>query len=456
MALDAIIAYKHEQLRSKAAHIEAMRKTVAKCTRSLQKALTADHAAFIFEIKPSSPSKGVIRERADIESIADIYAPFASVISVLADEKFFGGSLSNVQRVSERVACPVLAKDVVVSPLQIIEARAHGAHAVLLMLSVLDDQTYAECATTAHELGMDCITEVHDKTEMDRANQFAAPIIGINNRNLKTLAIDLATTEKLAPLAHKDAMVIAESGISTRAQIKKFAPLVRGFLIGTALMQAKRIDLALRDLLFGRIKICGLTKNEDAQAAFNKGAYYGGINFARQSKRVVNVNEAHAIMKDVPLVFGGVFVNQSIDEVTAIAEQLKLSFVQIHGDETDDYLMHLRERLPKPVEIWRAVRVKNAASLMQQTTADRILLDRFHDSGYGGTGMAFDWSMLRDKKQGHYILAGGITPKNVNEADSYAPFAIDIASGVEDGDPRKKSLQKIDELFLHLRPRGCS
>ena len=456
MALDAIIAYKHEYLRSKAAQIDAMRCSVTKAEQSLIKSLMQEHASIICEIKPASPSKGVIRAQADIDAIADIYAPFANAISVLADEKFFGGSLANVQKVARRVSCPVLAKDVVVSPQQIIEARAFGAHAVLLMLSVLDDETYRACAKTAQDLGMDFITEVHDESEILRANNFAAPIIGINNRNLKTLSIDMTTTERLAPMAHENAVVIAESGIKERAQIKKLAPLVHGFLIGTSLMQAERIDLALRELVFGRVKICGLTNKNDADTAYRAGAYYGGLNFAQQSKRAVQMEDAQMIVQGSPLVFGGVFVNQSIDEVCTTAEQLNLAFVQIHGDETKDYLVDLRKRLPTGVEIWRAVRVKNEASVPDHTDADRILLDGFDENNYGGSGKAFDWAILRKAKPNHFIIAGGIRPDNAAIADSFAPFAIDIASGVEDGEPRKKSAALINELFLHLRPRGCS
>lgn len=456
MALDAIVAYKHELLRTKAAHLNSLRTTVSQSDRSLRAALTRDHASFILEIKPASPSKGVIRPDVDILQIAKTYAPFAQAISVLADEKFFGGSLTNVQRVAASVQCPVLAKDVVVSPLQIFEARAFGAHAVLLMLSVLDDETYRECVNVARHLNMDYITEVHDESEMDRANFLEAPIIGINNRNLKTLAIDIATTERLAPRAHHNALVISESGINERSQIKRFAPIVHGFLIGSALMQALRIDIALRELIFGRVKICGLTNREDAFAAYDAGAIYGGLNFWHHSKRVVSVDEAMHIMEGVPLIFGGVFVNQNIDEIINTVKQLGLAFVQLHGDESDAFLLDLRNQLSPEVQIWRAVRVQDANSIPRTHTADRLLLDAFCAHDIGGTGTSFDWSLLCEHSPENFILAGGIKPENVARADEYGPFALDIASGVEDGDVRRKSREKINQLFFHLRPRGKS
>lgn len=456
MALDEIISYKKSLLQAKKSAIDALRHNVKPTKKSLYAALCQDRCSFIFEIKPSSPSKGVIRAQADVGAIADIYAPFADAISVLADEKFFGGSLANVGKVASAHKCPVLCKDVVVSPLQIIEARSYGADAVLLMLSVLDDETYKTCADLAADLNMGIITEVHDEKEMVRACKLDARIIGINNRNLRTLEVDITTTERLAPLAKKDVLLIAESGISTRGQVKKLAPQVQGFLIGTALMQAERIDLALRCLLFGRVKICGITRGEDAQAAYEAGAYYGGLNFAEHSKRRLSLDEAAAIMPEAPLVWGGVFVNQSVAEVGTIAKRLGLAFVQIHGDENEEYLADLRTILPSSIEIWRAIRVKNEKSIPNVKGANRIVLDSFSEHGYGGTGKPFDWSILDRAGMANVILAGGINAQNICLADEYAPFAIDIASGVEDGNPRQKSRARINEIFDKLKIRGGS
>ncbi len=455
MALNDIVAYKKALIKEKASSIEALKEGLKSADRSLIAALNQDRASFIFEVKPASPSKGVIRANADIGSIAEIYALFADAISVLADEKFFGGSLKNIQRVASLVKCPVLAKDVVVDPLQIIEARAYGAHAVLLMLSVLDDETYRDCVKVATDLNMDFITEVHTKEEMERANKFSARIIGINNRNLKTLEIDLAVTANLAPRAHKDALVISESGISLRSQINKLLPHADGFLVGSALMSAERIDLAVRELLFGRVKICGITNGEDAKAAYAAGAYYGGINFYQNSKRHVAAEDAEQIVKSAPLLWGGVFVNSAIEEVIRVAHRLKLNFVQIHGDESEDYLSDLRKQLPAHVEIWRALRVNDASSLPTCPDAERIVLDSLRDGAYGGTGTSFDWTTLNKQDSDRFILAGGINSANVKAADELGVFALDIASGVEDADPRKKSHKKLNEIFSELRPRGC-
>jgi indole-3-glycerol phosphate synthase / phosphoribosylanthranilate isomerase len=300
---------------------------------------------------------------------------------------------------------------------------------------------------------MNVITEVHTIQEMARAKELESSIIGINNRNLKTLTIDLNTTNTLLPLASKNALLISESGFSKRSELKLLSGKVRGFLIGSSLMQAERIDLAMRELLFGRVKICGLTNREDALYAYASGAYYGGLNFSSRSKRRVSLSEAQAIKKDVPLVWGGIFVNQPQDEVVEIAKILNLDFVQVHGDETEAYMEALKLRLINTCEVWRSLRITHQLSTSLPKVADRILLDNYDSKEFGGTGQAFDWSMLENVTERHqYVIAGGINPANVVTASELLPFALDIASGVEEGNPRKKSLEKIHELFLRLWP----
>lgn len=449
MALFDIVRYKQELVREKTPLIESYKKNLSPTNKSLAKALTKDRAVFICEIKPASPSRGVIRQNVDVVGIAKVYAPFADGISVLADEKFFGGSLNNVKAVSEAQPRPVLCKDVVVSPLQIFEARYFGADAVLLMLSVLNDDEYRACLQVATELAMDVITEIHDEEELARAKKLGASIIGINNRNLKTLAVDVATTERLVPLITEKKLVISESGIATRSAVKQLSGQVNGFLIGSALMAAERIDLALRELVFGRVKICGLTNRDDARLAYEAGAYYGGINFSKESKRRVAVDEAHSIMDSVPLKFGGVFVNQPLDEVCRACEKLKLDFVQLHGDEPESYLRELRGRVA--CEVWQVIRVGKKLSRAKSEYAHRVLYDTFSPREFGGSGQVFDWAQLDLLEVNHSIIAGGITPENVRGIDALMPFAIDIASGVEDDNPRKKSPARIDALFNQLR-----
>ncbi len=154
MALETIILYKNQFVAEKADKIKAYANSVKVSTRDFLSAIKETPVAFICEIKLASPSQGLIRRDVDISDVARIYEPFANAISVLADEKFFMGSLDNVRRVSEVQSRPVLCKDIVVSPWQIYEARFYGADAVLLMLSVIDDEMYRQCEAIAQKLNI--------------------------------------------------------------------------------------------------------------------------------------------------------------------------------------------------------------------------------------------------------------------------------------------------------------
>jgi indole-3-glycerol phosphate synthase/phosphoribosylanthranilate isomerase len=449
--LDQIIAHKQQVVTSRTSDINAYKNTLNPSKKCMLEALKKHKRAFICEIKLASPSLGLIKKNADISEIARIYEPFADAMSVLAEEKFFLGALANVKKISDEQACPVLCKDIIVSPLQVYEARYYGADAILLMLSVIDDKTYKKCEEVARKLDMDIICETHTAEEISRANNLGARIIGINNRNLANLQIDLETTMRLRPLVHKQALVVAESGFVNHQQILRYAGVVDGFLVGTSLMRAPRIDLALRELVFGRVKICGLTNAHDARLAYDYGAYYGGLNFSNLSKRRISKEEAKVIIKSAPLSYGGVFVNQPIDEVLDRAQELKLDFVQLHGEEAQDYIRELRRLLPPDCEIWKAFRVKNQIPVLENNNADLILFDTFSAETYGGTGEVFNWELCKAYNGQKFGLAGGLNPSNIHAASLHNAFMLDIASGAEESDCRRKSPQKLAQIFAALR-----
>lgn len=450
--LDRIIAYKHQWVKEHEREINLYQSQAMPSSKSFLSALKQNPTAYICEIKLASPSQGIISRDINISQVASIYQPFANAISVLADERFFMGSLANVKKISQEQKCPILCKDIVVSPLQIWQARIYGADAVLLMLSVLDDETYRQCEKIAIKLNMAVICEVHSEEEIMRAAGLKAKIIGINNRNLKTLDIDLATTDRLLKLAPFGSYLISESGFVSHQQIRSYRGRVQAFLVGTSLMRSPRIDLALRELIFGRVKICGLTNNKDAMLAYNYGAYYGGLNFSTQSPRCVSLEEAKAIMKDVPLSFGGVFVNQALDEVISISRTLNLDFIQLHGDEEKDYINQLRDDISPDCQIWRALSLRENMSVTVSRKVDVLVFDHKDGYRYGGTGQRFDWSLLKNLPLGlRFAVAGGINSENICEADSLGAFIIDIASGSEDDHPRQKSASQLEKIFKHLR-----
>jgi indole-3-glycerol phosphate synthase len=209
--------------------------------------------AIIAEVKKASPSRGVIRADFAPLELAQTYATNgAAAISILTERRFFQGSLEYLQLIRENVALPLLRKDFLFDPYQVYEARAFGASAILLIVAILSDQQLIELSTLARELGLDCLVEVHDEAEVDRALACEVQLLGINNRDLRTFHTTLETTERLIRLVPPDITVVSESGLSRSDQLTRLeAQGVRAFLIGETLMAAPDPGVPLRILLRG-------------------------------------------------------------------------------------------------------------------------------------------------------------------------------------------------------------
>lgn len=260
MILDEIVAHKrHEVVAAKARMTEAeLRSRISDLeepprgfARALKDSRDSGWTTIIAEVKKGSPSKGVIRPDFDPLGIAETYAAGgATCLSVLTDERFFLGHLRYLALIREQVRLPLLRKDFVCDPYQVVEARWAGADAVLLIAAMLDLPQLQDFAACARELGLDVLLEVHDEAELETALQTDCELIGINNRDLRTFVTDLATTERLLPLMPPGRFVVAESGIYGRADIERLQAAGAGaFLIGESLMRETDIEAKLRKLL---------------------------------------------------------------------------------------------------------------------------------------------------------------------------------------------------------------
>lgn len=427
--------------------LESFQHRLTPSTRDFYQALSGPETLFILECKKASPSKGVIREDFDPAAIADIYRHYAAAISVLTDEKYFHGSFDYLTTVSERVTQPVLCKDFIVDAYQIYLARLYQADACLLMLSVLSDEAYIELAAVAHSLNMGVLTEVSNEAELERAIALKARVVGINNRDLRDLSITLDRTRQLAPRLPEGVTVISESGIDNYRQVRELSQYASGFLIGSALMGEARLELAVRRVLLGENKVCGLTREEDARAAFDAGAVYGGLIFVPESPRYIHSDRAAEIMAAAPLRYVGVFRNQPVSEVSATAQSLQLAAVQLHGDEDQAYITALREILPDSVAIWKALRVDTRLPDRDLQQVDRYLFD----NGQGGSGQSFNWDLLAGQPGlSQVLLAGGLNADNCLRAAQAGCAGLDFNSGVERA-PGIKDANKLAAVFRTLR-----
>ncbi|NBD21667.1 indole-3-glycerol phosphate synthase TrpC [Aquabacterium fontiphilum] len=260
--LQKIVAVKHEEIalalktRSLAdvrAQAEARNRELADVrdfVGALRAKVAAGQAAVIAEVKKASPSKGVLREHFVPADIARSYAQHgAACLSVLTDERFFQGCEAYLKQARDACSLPVLRKDFMVDAFQVYDARAMGADCILLIAACLDDAQMRDLEALAHELGMAVLVEVHDGDELDRALKLKTPLVGINNRNLRTFEVTLDTTVGLLPRVPADRLLVTESGILGRADVQRMRDAnVHAFLVGEAFMRQPDPGAALAQL----------------------------------------------------------------------------------------------------------------------------------------------------------------------------------------------------------------
>ena len=253
--LDKILANKKREVEKhkQAVRLTSLLECIARRNEPLvfASAIKGERIKLIAEVKKASPSKGLLRPYFDPMELARTYAENgAAAISVLTDSEYFQGSLEHLAAIREMVSVPLLRKDFIYDEYQLYESAAYGADAVLLITAILEPAQLSKMLMLSRSLGLGCLVEVHNEGELKKALASGAEIIGINNRNLKTFEVDINTTQRLRPLVPSDRIVVSESGINKREQVKKLEAWgVDAVLIGEALVTAKKIPNKIKELM---------------------------------------------------------------------------------------------------------------------------------------------------------------------------------------------------------------
>ncbi|PWT96152.1 MAG: indole-3-glycerol-phosphate synthase TrpC [Candidatus Melainabacteria bacterium] len=248
--LAEIVAHKKVEVerRERLVSMEALHAQISLADGRFKTALAGDQIQLICEIKPKSPSAGVLRGELQLEPLVESYNRHASAISVLTDEKYFGGSIELLRRVRSLSPLPLLCKDFIIHPYQCFEARLAGADAVLLIAKILDDYQIKTLYGQIVGLGMVPAVEIQNESELETAKGLGAKLVLINNRNLDTFKIDLKTTRRLVPLLPPETIKVAASGIESYGDIDFLKDTCHNFLVGSSLMRADDVDAKLREL----------------------------------------------------------------------------------------------------------------------------------------------------------------------------------------------------------------
>jgi tryptophan synthase beta subunit len=456
--------------------------------RPIAERLAAPGLHLVAEVKRSSPSAGRIASGGDdLVARARAYeAGGAAAISVLCEPHWFGGSVGDLRAVRAAVGVPVLAKEFVVDELQLPLLRAAGADLVLLLAVLHPARRLARLVVGARELGMEPLVEAHDARELDRALASGARLIGLNNRDLRTLDVDLDRAARLRELVPRDRLVVAESGVREPATVARWRALgFDGALVGGALVRAAQPAAATAAFVAaGRppddpanvarrpfVKICGVTDADGALAAIAAGADAIGLNVAPGTPRELQLDEAAQLARLIrstsstggsergPLVVA-VTVDATAADLAAITAAFDPDVVQLNGSESPDAARSVGRRtwkvlhLPagEPADASRvAGQIVSRGRAYLDGGVERLLLDTAGGHHPGGTGTrAAERLAAAVARELPVILAGGLDPANVAGAVQAVPaVGVDVASGVER--PRVQSRRPIkDRLRVAL------
>ncbi|MBT5016699.1 indole-3-glycerol phosphate synthase TrpC, partial [Candidatus Peregrinibacteria bacterium] len=373
-----------------------------------------DRLSLIAEIKMASPSAGKICPNIEPEKILRTYEQNgADAISVVTDEKFFGGSKELFARIRKRTFLPLIRKDFVIDEKQIVESAHMGADAILLIAAILSEDELREFREKAQHLGMEALVETHTEEEVQKALNSGAKIIGVNNRDLKTFQVDVGTTLRLRSQIPDDVILVSESGIRDRYDSVKLRGKADAMLVGTAILRASDIATKVYEFKKERplVKVCGIQDQETATACEELGVEFLGFNFVESSPRYIDPEKARkievekaktvALFKDAPL--------ELVNEIG-----VNFDFVQLHGNESAEYC----EQVEKPV-------IKSF--LVGEEPYEGVI--PLFDLKKGEEGVI----EMGEEPEVPYFLAGGLDAENVKKVTAdLMPYCVDVARGVEE------------------------
>jgi len=447
-----IVSHKKKELAKRQAKmpLSKLKKQVKLSDRDFRTALLRKDISLIAEIKKASPSAGVLRKGLfNVSKIANLYeASNTQGISVITDKSFFHGELEYLSKArAATVHTPLLCKDFIIDEYQIFEARKYGADAVLLIAAILSKEEIEKFIKTAKSLIMDCLVEVHTEEELKMVLDTDAEIIGINNRDLNNFKVNIKTTDHLCKKIPRNKIVVSESGISSKAALRKLPQKVDAVLVGSALMKEKYPQNKIKSIFGSRkplLKICGVQSSKEALHCQKLGVDFIGLNFVPASQRRVSYQLAAQIIKEVrkqkknALKVIGVFQDHEVSEINKAAEHLDLDYVQLSGAEPLSLLKKINKDVIKGISIKRKSDLNKAKKYYPRVA--HVLLD----SKLPGSGQSFDHLLLKNFDL-PYFLAGGINQDNLAETiNTYQPYVVDIASGAETAG--KRDLKKISKL----------
>jgi indole-3-glycerol phosphate synthase/phosphoribosylanthranilate isomerase len=484
---------------------EAAKNTPEERKFLFEKNISGDGMHLICECKKASPSKGLISPDFPYLKIARNYEEGgASAISCLTEPKWFLGKKEYLKEIAESVSLPVLRKDFTVDSYMIYETKTLGASAVLLICSLLSEETLREWIGICDSLGLSALVEAHDEREVEMAGRAGARVIGVNNRNLKDFTVDIHNAGRLRKYAPEQAIFVAESGIHKREDVKALeADKVHAALIGEQLMRAKDQKEEIRKLLgptlqhesgqadlspadgrpeenqdidqkekeavnpkqdFRRdqtekvknptkIKICGMQRPSDIEAVNEVLPDWAGFIFVPGRRRYVTYEKAKELIAglDRRIEAVGVFVNAGTAEIRKAVQETGIRTVQLHGQETEEDIKELRASIPG-IRIIKAFRIEKVEDIeaAEKSSADLVLLDH----GPGGTGQGFNWSLVKSMKR-PFLLAGGLDSENVDRAiESLHPYGVDASSSLEtDGKKDPDKIRSFAEAVRNAKNR---